>query len=271
MTKLIIDPRGGIAGDMFAAALISAGANEIEMINAMQLAANSIGDSEIKTQTTEDGSCRLLMHIHHNHGHLGASKARNILIDLITQLQIEEPYSLFAKDVLEILISAEKQAHEENSFLTDKHHSHNHGHHDHPLEHEHHHHHEHEEEAWLHEAQDIIIDIIGAAYGLQLLNAPTIGLLLHPISLGGGRIKFSHGEMDVPAPATKIITDKYNIQTITGPIDIELCTPTGSAILAALKVTQAKENDMTGEALHIGKSRGGKDLDIPPFGIYITK
>ncbi len=267
--QLYIDPTGGIAGDMFSAALISAGADESKMLYALTTAGNAIGQSQITTETTHDGATRLKMHIHHNHGHLGASKARKLIHELCVELEIEEEYAEFANRALEVLIAAEKQAHEENTFLTDHHH-HSHDHHDHEhhhQDHDHHHHHEHEE-AWLHEAQDIIIDIIGAAYGLQLLAAPTTATLIKPVSLGGGRIKFSHGEMPVPAPATKIIMDKYEICHQMGPLNIELCTPTGSSVLAALGVKECVDVQVNGVSF-VGKSRGGKDLDIPPLTIYL--
>ncbi len=257
--ELIIDPRGGFAGDMFAAALISAGANESEMINVMTVAANKIGKSKISTVKTHDNATRLIMEINHNHGHLAASKARKILTELMNKLNIKNSYSVFANQILEHLIRAEKQAHAENTFLTDHHHSHN---------NLHHHHHTHEE-AWLHEAQDIIIDIIGAAKGLQLLNAPVKAKLLEPVSLGGGKIKFSHGEMTAPAPATKILIDKKNIPAQTGPINIELCTPTGAAILAALEVNIVASDFNADKIATKGFSRGSKDLDIPPLGIYL--
>ncbi|WP_075590461.1 nickel insertion protein [Labilibacter marinus] len=267
--QLILDPTGGIAGDMFAAVLISAGADEDQMLYALTAAADKIGKSSITTQTTKDGSTRLLMDIHHNHGHLAASKARLLIDELCEELSIGGEYVDFAKKVLEVLIAAEKQAHAENTFLTDHHHGHH--HHDHGHEHNHdhgHHHHEHEEEAWLHEAQDIIIDIVGAAKGLQLLGAPVVASLLKPVSLGGGRIKFSHGEMAVPAPATKIIMDKYGISNAMGPLEVELCTPTGSAILAALG-SEINDSSSVDDAKFVGNSRGGKDLEIPPLKLYL--
>jgi uncharacterized protein (DUF111 family) len=257
--KLILDPSGGIAGDMFAAALISAGADKSIMIEAMTLAANKIGEAKIWSELTHDNATRLMMDMNHNHGHLGASKARSLLTDLLNILKIELAYQEFAIDVLEILIAAEKQAHSENTFLTD-HHQHHHHHHS----HDHHH-----EEAWLHEAQDILIDIIGAALGLQLLQAPTKAILAKPVSLGGGRIKFSHGEMAAPAPATAIITRKNNIPVAMGPVDVELCTPTGSAILAALKANQLVENINIDNIICEGFSRGGKDLPIPPLKLIL--
>lgn len=270
--NLILNATGGMAGDMFAAALISAGANEKEMIRVMSMAANKIGESSIEVVKTHDDASRLLMKMKHNHGHLAASKARVLLDMLLGTLQIEGAYHDFAHEVLEVLIKAEKQAHIENTFLTDHHHhshdatqDHHHGHS------HHHHHHPEQEEAWLHEAQDIIIDIIGAAKGLQLLNAPVKASLAAPVSLGGGRIKFSHGEMDAPAPATKIIIEKYKIPSHSGPIDVELCTPTGSAILAALKATSVHTPVQDDKLVAKGFSRGGKDLDIPPLGIYLFR
>lgn len=266
--NLLLNPQGGMAGDMFAAALISAGADEKEMINAMESASNKIGESSINVVKTHDHATRLCMQMKHNHGHLAASKARVILLSLMDDLIIKGIYKDFGCKILEILIRAEKQAHAENTFLTDHHHAHS-SHHSHNEGgSDHYHVHDHEE-AWLHEAQDVIVDIIGAAKGLQLLKAPVEAKLLKPVSLGGGRIKFSHGEMDVPAPATKIIMDKYSIPSLLGPIDVELCTPTGSAILAALNTTEVIEGAGIGDVAARGASRGGKDLDIPPLRVFL--
>ena len=260
--QLIIDPTGGIAGDMFAAALISAGADEKLMIKAMLKAANKIGKAEIKSEITDDGSMRLRMEVEHHHGHLSGHKAYHLLEDIFDELNVEGVYREFGFKTLDVLVKAEIQAHKENTFLTD----HIHAHHDHHHDHGHDHHHE---DADLHEAQDILIDITGAAFGLQLLNSPVNAILSHPVSWGGGHITFSHGHMPVPAPATKIIFDTYQIPGEMGPIDVELCTPTGSAILAAL---QSKvEIGKTGESMAIGLSRGGKNLPVPPLKIELVE
>ena len=94
--------------------------------------------------------------------------------------------------------------------------------------------------------------------------------LLKPVRTGDGKVEFSHGILDIPAPATKIILEKYNLKWEKGPIDTELCTPTGASLLAAL-IDKNKKNH-TGEfkVLGEGSSRGSKILPIPPLKIYLV-
>lgn len=264
--QLIIDPTGGIAGDMFAAALISAGADEKLMIDAMLLAGRKIGNAQIEIENTDDGAKRLKMQVEHHHGHLSGHKAYHLLEHIFDDLNIEGIYREFGFKALDVLVKAEIKAHKENTFLTD--HIHAHTHHDHNHHHGHTHEHQHED-AYLHEAQDILIDITGASYGLQLLKAPTEAVLSHPVNWGGGHITFSHGHLPVPAPATKIIFDMFEIPGQMGPLEVELCTPTGSSILAALNSKLGDAVD--GEIMSSGIARGGKDFDIPPLKIELKK
>ncbi len=91
------------------------------------------------------------------------------------------------------------------------------------------------EEALLHEAQDILLDVMGAAAGLQHLHVDMNRVACFtPVAVGGGAITFSHGAMPAPAPATSAILKRYRIPHVAGPVDVELLTPTGAAILAAL-------------------------------------
>ncbi|MBN2166606.1 MAG: DUF111 family protein [Marinilabiliaceae bacterium] len=270
MKKLLIDPRGGMAGDMFAAALISAGANNDLMMKAMWLAASKLGKAHIGTTLATDGSTRLVIDIEHDHSHLSGHESKHLIHSIFEELEMDHVYREFGLEALQILIDAEKQAHKENTFLTDHHHFHSHNHdHLHSHNHNHHHHHEHDEnDAFLHEAQDILIDITGAAYGLQLLDIAPQADLLAPVSLGGGIIKFSHGEMSAPAPATKNIIQNNWIPSQLGPVDKELCTPTGASILAALNATRVIDYNI-GEFESEGLSRGSKDLPINPLRLLI--
>ncbi|MFO8072458.1 MAG: tRNA (N6-threonylcarbamoyladenosine(37)-N6)-methyltransferase TrmO [Polyangia bacterium] len=96
--------------------------------------------------------------------------------------------------------------------------------------------HEHPGGGQLHEAQDILLDITGSAWALQSLGADLDNVrCLGPVRVGGGTTgPTSHGRLRVPAPATRSILDEHRIPYRAGPVDAELLTPTGAALLAAL-------------------------------------
>ncbi len=280
--KLFIKATGGIAGDMFSAALVDAGADKEKVTKAMVAAAESIGRGFVKHTKTDDGSSRLLVRVEHHHGHLSSHKAIHLLEHLFEDFYIQACYREFGFKMLNALINAENKAHSQHGFKMDNlhyhhhHHPHRHNHESdnetHSKEHDHHHGHQNElynqPEAWLHEAQDILIDIMGAVTGLQELNAPVNAVLAVPVSYGGGSVSFSHGTLKVPAPATKVMIEDYNIPVSPGPIEIELFTPTGAAVLSALGAFKT-EKLPDGKPLFYGKSRGTKDLPIPPLEIMI--
>lgn len=271
--KLYINPQGGFAGDMFAAALINAGADEAKVIGAMLKASEKIGKASVRHVLTADGSSRLLIRVEHHHGHLSSHKALHLLEHLMEDLKIETVYAEFGFRMLNALIQAEKVAHETHDFDMGDHHFHHHHHSADAQGHgKHHHHHDHahynEPEAWLHEAQDILIDIMGAVMGLQLLGVPPKAQLLHPVAYGGGSVSFSHGTLRVPAPATDVMIKSNPIPVVAGPIEIELFTPTGAAALTGLGVTEVVDRP-EGIFIRSGKSRGTKDLPIPPLEILV--
>ena len=125
-----------------------------------------------------------------------------------------------------------------------------------------------EEKTVLHEAQDILIDIVGAAYGLQYLGVSLRNVLcVMPVAVGGGMIKFSHGTLPVPAPAVAAILKNYKIPSVSGPVESELLTPTGAAILAALQPEWFNEKrvglDNVWKELKYGYGMGTKKLELP--------
>src|SRR6266849_3515664 len=83
----------------------------------------------------------------------------------------------------------------------------------------------------LHEvgALDSIIDIVGAVFALEWLNADRI--VCSPLNVGGGTVRSAHGEFPVPAPATvKLLGDA---PIYGGTVQKELVTPTGALIATA--------------------------------------
>lgn len=88
----------------------------------------------------------------------------------------------------------------------------------------------------LHEARDILVDLVGAASALQFLGLDLDRVrCVGPVRVGAGSVDSgSHGRLPVPAPATDAILQTYRIPWEPGPVRSELLTPTGAAILAAL-------------------------------------
>jgi uncharacterized protein (DUF111 family) len=266
--QLFIHPEGGIAGDMFAAALIDAGANAKKVTNAMQAAAEKLGRASVQSVKTSDGSSRLYIEVEHHHGHLSSHKATHILEHLFDDFTIEKKYRDFGLRMLNHLIKAEKEAHDTFDFDMDDH-DHHHDHHNESGE-THHHYHQ-EPDVWLHEAQDSLIDVMGAVMGLQQLSAPVKAQLTCPVSYGGGSVSFSHGTLRVPAPATAAMIKQNQIPAIAGPIDTELFTPTGAAVLSALLATKVVSKPTEEKPFAEGKSRGTKDLPIASLSISLYR
>jgi uncharacterized protein (TIGR00299 family) protein len=79
-------------------------------------------------------------------------------------------------------------------------------------------------------AVDSICDIAGICVALDLLGVDRI--CCSPINVGSGTVKTEHGILPVPAPATARLLQNKPIYS-RGPA-LELTTPTGAAIVAAL-------------------------------------
>ncbi|WP_331234991.1 nickel pincer cofactor biosynthesis protein LarC [Natronorarus salvus] len=81
-------------------------------------------------------------------------------------------------------------------------------------------------------ADDAIADVIGTLLLLDDLEVDRV--VTTPLSVGGGSVSMSHGVYPVPGPATVEIAERADWSLRGGPIERELLTPTGAAILAHL-------------------------------------
>lgn len=81
-------------------------------------------------------------------------------------------------------------------------------------------------------AVDAIIDITGAALGVTTLDISR--LYASPLPLTSGHVQMAHGLLPVPAPATLEILRRVQAPWRPCPVEGELVTPTGAAILATL-------------------------------------
>ncbi len=97
-------------------------------------------------------------------------------------------------------------------------------------------------------AMDSIVDIVSAAIGFDALGIEKV--YCSALAVGGGQVKAAHGIMPVPAPATAELLK--GIPTVGGPIDKELLTPTGAAILTTVAENFGPIPPMTIEATGYG-------------------
>lgn len=103
-------------------------------------------------------------------------------------------------------------------------------------------------------AVDSIIDIVGAAVGLDLLNVDRIEA--SPVPPGRGWVRAAHGKMPLPAPGTAELLKGIPLAESTA--EMEQTTPTGAAILATVADSFGPLPPMTITA--IGHGAGSRDL-----------
>ena len=115
------------------------------------------------------------------------------------------------------------------------------------------------DEVHFHEvgAVDAIVDVVGACCGLHRLGVAEVHA--SPLPLGGGWVETQHGRLPVPAPATVELLK--GVPTYGGPVEAELVTPTGAAILTTVCRSFGPMPAMTVCAVGLGAGRG--DLTHP--------
>jgi hypothetical protein len=115
------------------------------------------------------------------------------------------------------------------------------------------------EEVQFHEvgAVDSILDIVGCAVGLYYFNIHSIYASALP--LGTGRVKTQHGVLPLPAPATLELLRMAQAPIVASSTKLELVTPTGAAILAAL-ATFTQPNMRLKQ---VGVGAGQRNLEWP--------
>ncbi len=90
------------------------------------------------------------------------------------------------------------------------------------------------EETHFHEvgADDAIADIVGTCLLLTDLDVERV--VTTPVAAGGGEVETSHGTYQVPPPAVVTLAERADWTLQGGPVEFELLTPTGAALLAHL-------------------------------------
>ena len=214
-----LDCSTGISGDMTLGALIDAGV-DVELIRS---GIDSIGldDVRIECQTVIKGGFRAthVKVVHpeqHAHRHMADIEALLNQADRVTESQ-----KTLAREIFLAVATAEAHVH---GSTVDKVHFHEVG------------------------AIDSIVDIVGAAIGFDLLGADAI--VCSPIPTGHGQIHIDHGICTVPAPGTAELL--RGIPLVDVPVEAELTTPTGAAIVKTLADRFGSLPEMTIEQVGYG-------------------
>ncbi|MEF8976017.1 MAG: nickel pincer cofactor biosynthesis protein LarC [Halapricum sp.] len=203
MRTLAFDGRTGASGDMLLGALIAVGANPDVLApveDALDLTYEVRDVSEKKIAAT-DVDVRIKAETHAE-GH-GLHRSYHEVVEIVEGLGLPENVEADALAIFEVLAEAEAAVHG-----TDL------------------------ESADFHEvgADDAIADVVGACLLLDVLDVERV--VTTSLSTGGGSVEMSHGTYPVPAPAVVEIAERADWSLRGGPVEKELLTPTGAAILA---------------------------------------
>jgi len=201
---LIIDPQqAGISGNMVIGALVSLGANKKTVKEIMEYYGSYFGQITVNIgDVDKSGIFATFINVKCFDHQAIAYPSLLETLEGIKHEKITPTILNFAKKVFQTLAIAESHVHGVN---LDKIHFHEVG------------------------AADAVADIMGASYAFHELGLTDEKVYGLPPSLGGGRVKSAHGNLSVPAPATLEILK--NVPVKGGPVNHELTTPTGAALL----------------------------------------
>jgi uncharacterized protein (TIGR00299 family) protein len=113
-------------------------------------------------------------------------------------------------------------------------------------------------------ALDAIIDITGSSLLFDSLNIDKV--YTSAISVGGGMVKMAHGLYPVPAPATTYLLENFDIKF--GPVEKELATPTGAAIVSTLVTEKTPLPSFAIDS--IGYGAGTSNFENVPNALRVT-
>ena len=252
MKKLYFECYSGISGDMTVGALIDLGVNEASLIKALKSipakgfdikiskvkkSGLNVCDFNVILDKEHDNHDHDMKYLHgHDHHHCHHHEHRNLrdIEKIIDETKINENTKKVAKKIFKVLAKAEAKVH---GIKIDDVHFHEVG------------------------AIDSIVDIIAIAYCFDELGINEV--VTSSLYDGKGFIRCQHGLIPIPAPATLNIISDYHLNLHLLDIDGELVTPTGAAVIAALKTDDKLPSKYS--ILKVGMGAGKRDY--PTSGI----
>ncbi|MER7558615.1 nickel pincer cofactor biosynthesis protein LarC [Nocardioides sp. NPDC126508] len=105
-------------------------------------------------------------------------------------------------------------------------------------------------------ALDAIADVVGVCAGFVHLGAAEV--VVSPVAVGSGSVRAAHGPLPVPPPAVaRLLTGVPSYAGPPGHPAMEMCTPTGAALLTTLATSWGDQPPMVTSAVGVGA--GGRD------------
>ena len=165
---------------------------------------------------------------HHSHGHHHAHEHRGMteVVSIINQADMTARARQTAIDIFNILAKAEAKAH---GVPTDQVHFHEVG------------------------AVDSIVDIISIAVCLDDLDITRC--IVPSLTEGQGTVRCQHGILPIPVPAVANIVSQNKLNLSVCNIQGELVTPTGAAVVAAIKTDDKLPEHFTMEKIGMGAGK----------------
>ncbi|MFB6122450.1 MAG: nickel pincer cofactor biosynthesis protein LarC [Haloferacaceae archaeon] len=219
MRTLAFDGRMGASGDMLLGALVAVGADPAVLAPVEEAIGVRYDVGETRKNGIRATSVDVLRddqsdpnahddHDDHDHDHdhaegSGPHRTYPEVVDLVESMALPSGVEGDALSTFELLGEAEASVH--GTDLSETH---------------------------FHEvgADDAIADVVGVCLLLDDLDVERV--VTAPVSTGGGDVAMSHGRYPVPTPAVVELAERADWALRGGPVDAELLTPTGAALLA---------------------------------------
>ena len=251
---LYLECYSGISGDMMAAALLDLGADQQALKDALeslpvegfQIEIGRVKKSGLDAcdfavilDSAHENHDHDMEYLHghgavHSHSHKGSHEHRGMkeILHIIDNGAMTREAKAIAKRIFGILAQAEAKAHGV------------------PLE-----------EVHFHEvgAVDSIVDIISVAVCLD--NLGITECIVPVLYEGCGTIRCQHGILPVPVPAVANIVSEHNLDLSITESKGEFVTPTGAAIVAAIRTSKVLPEVFS--VRKIGMGAGKREYDRP--------
>jgi uncharacterized protein (TIGR00299 family) protein len=203
----------GVSGDMILGALLDLGANVKKVVNAMEsVGSHKKGCKNLKVIIKDVNrrgfrAKKVDIEAEEEEKEITGIELLNVFRNCVENLELSQKARQFALCTISTLLNAEANLHGKGI-----------------------------EGVHLHESGsiDTLAEIIGSAVALDDLGLFDTKIYSTPVSVGGGKLSFSHGTLSSPAPATIGILSSKEFPMIGGPIESELATPTGVSLLVNL-------------------------------------